>query len=112
MSKAEKIATSAALNYSAISGNKQAALDPATILSFLQMIMQVVDMFKSCKQPAATAVSTVKNPGLFARLRLRGLVRDSMSRADFRDHGEHIISALLKTGHNLTLEDVNELYKA
>ena len=73
------------------------------------MIMQIVDMFKNCKKPAAEAVQTSKNPGLFYRMRLRGLVRDNMSRADFRDNGESVIAALIKTGKDLKVEDLKEV---
>lgn len=109
MSKLDEIAGKTAVHYSSVSGNREAALDPATILSFIEIITKVVEMLKGCRQNPTTAANTVRNPGLFARIRLRNVVRDSMSRDDFRDHGEQIISALNKTGKDTSVEDLKEL---
>lgn len=109
MAKLNDIAAKAAVNYSEVSGNKEAAIDIATIATFAELIIKVVDMLKECKKTPTTATDTVKAPGLFARLRLRSLVKDNMSRADFRDHGEQVIEALQKTGKGLTSEDLKQL---
>ncbi len=110
MSTVDKVATLAATKYAGLSGNAQAALDPATILAFAELALKVVQMFKDCKASPNAALKTAKNPGLFARMRLRNLVRDSMSKKDFKDHGPNIVQALLSSGPEVTLETLTALY--
>jgi hypothetical protein len=101
----ETLATKVAENLE----NKNAAIDPATITAIIALITQVINAIKACKTKPAAAAEMVKSPGIFARIMLRSIVRDNMSRADFRDHGESIIKALQKTGTTLTEDDIKAL---
>lgn len=106
----DTLASKTAANYSGLSGNKDAALDPATIATFAELILKVIEIFKGCKSTPKAAADTAKSPGLFARMRLRNLVRDSMSRSEWRDHGSHVVNAILKTGETTTAEQFQSLY--
>jgi len=90
--------------------NQNEALDPATITAIITLITQVISAIQTCKpKTPAHAAEMVRKPGLFARLTLRGIVRDNMSRVDFREHGEEVIKALVKTGASLTDQEVADL---
>jgi len=106
MTKIEDIAQNVVSNFT----NQNEALDPATITAIITLITQVITAIQTCKpKTPAHAADMVRKPGLFARLTLRGIVRDNMSRADFRQHGEEVINALLKTGASLTDQEVADL---
>lgn len=108
--KSKDLAVLAAQKYSGISGDKEAALDPATISSFVQMILDLVATFKSCKSTPAQTVRTAKNPGVFQRVTLRRTVKDTLGE-DFRAHGQDVMAALLDVGASLKEDDVEKLYK-
>jgi len=105
MKNIEAIANKVATNLE----TPNAAIDPATITAIITLITQIINAIKGCKTKPAAAADMIRKPGIFARITLRGIVRESMSRADFKDHGEEIINALHKTGANLTDEEIKDL---
>lgn len=109
-STVNKVAALAATKYSKVTGNVQAALDPATILTFVDIVTKVVGMLKECKASSNAATQTVKAPGLFARIRLRNLVKDTLGHKDFKDHGTNIVQALMNAGTEATPETMASLY--
>jgi hypothetical protein len=109
--KANDLAQKAALNFGKLSNDKEAALDPATIITFLQLILSLVGQFKDCGKNPAAVVASSKNPGLFQKILLRRAIRDDLGNKEFRQHGNDIIDALLATGKDVTEADVVELYK-
>ena len=118
MSTLNKLAAKAAQEYAGVSGNAQAAIDPATIVTFITLIMDIIKQIKECRDKKAAAaaananaVQTVKSPGVFQRMRLRKHVKDSMSKKDFRDHGEQVIQSLLQTGSKSSKEEIEGLLK-
>ena len=108
--KSKDLAALAAQKYSGISGDKEAALDLATISSFLAMILELVSTFKNCKSTPAQAAKVSNSPNVFQRVTLRRVVRDTLG-DDFRNHGQEVISALLETGNTLKETDFVSLYK-
>lgn len=110
MSKTDAVANLVAQNYSKLSGDKEAALDPATIYGFVGLIQEVISLFKNCKATPAQAVKSMKSPALGQRLSLRRLVRQELGRKDFRAEGDKVVDALLASGGNLTEGDVQALY--
>ncbi len=107
----ETLAKNTAVNYSTVSGNAQAALDPATITSFITMIMDLIKQIQACRKTPAAATAAANAPNLFQKIILRRHVRGEMGQKDFRDHGDHVIHALLKTGANVTQAEIEALYK-
>jgi len=107
MSKLNDLAVKTATNY----GGESAALDPASIGAFIEILIGIVSLFQGCKQTPAQAVASARNPGLFQRLRLRNHLRNSMSTRDWRVHGEAILDAVYKTGQNTSTADWEALYQ-
>ncbi len=87
-----------------------AVLDPTTIFVFVDLISQFIAAFQNCKSPKE-AHEDMKNPRLFQRLATRRMVRDSMSAKDFRTKGDEIIQGIYEVGQEVTLNEVEELYK-
>lgn len=87
-----------------------AVLDPTTIFVFVDLISQFIAAFQNCKSPKE-AHSDMKSPGLFQRLATRRMVRDTMSAKDFRAKGDEIIQGIYDLGQEVTLSEVEELYK-
>ena len=111
MSKSQELAAKAAAKYSNRSGEVEAALDPATILGFVDLILTFVELFKGCGKTPTDAVITSKNPGLFHRLKVRSVVRDNMTRKEWRADGQHIVEAILSTGKEASTADWEALYQ-
>jgi hypothetical protein len=111
MSQLTSVASRVAQNYSKVSGDKEAALDPATISGFIGLIQEVITLFKNCKQTPAQAVKSMKNPSLGQRVSLRRTVRQELGRKDFRAEGDKVVDALLNTGSTLLESEVDALYK-
>lgn len=109
--KSEEVAKWAAAKYSHLSGNKEAAIDPATIVTFAELILDVIAKIKECRGNTNDGLSLVNDPGLFHRMSLRRVVKSSLSPRDFRSQGDNIISALLDTGNDLELADIEDLYR-
>lgn len=106
MSALNKVAEKAAKNY----GKDNAALDPATIGLFMELIKQFIAMFQGCKT-APAAHQDMKQPRFIERVRARMLVRENMGGKDFRQNGDKVLDALFETGRDLSANEVEELYK-
>lgn len=106
MSVLNKVAEKASVKY----GGENAVLDPATVSVFVDLIFQFIAAFQECRA-AREAHQDIKSPGLLQRIRARQIVRENMSRKDFRQHGDSVLEALFETGRELTVEEVEELYK-
>lgn len=104
------LAQDTAKQYAKLSGNAEAALDPATIMAFAELIIQIIAKIKECKQ-AQEGAAAIQNPNLFQKLLLRRWVKQDISPNEFRKHGEHIVQALIATGYELSTEQVQGLYE-
>lgn len=110
MSKLNELAGLAATRYAGLSGDKQAALDPATLFGFIEIIRDTVSSLMKCKATPAEAVKAAKNPGPFQRLALRRVTKDNLG-DDFKKHGKDVIDAVLEVGEGLSEADFAKLYK-
>lgn len=91
----------------AFQGNE--ALDPATILTFAEIIAELIAKIQECKA-AKAAHQSFKNPGLFERIVLRNTVRDRLGNKAFRTHGQKVVDGLLALGDEVTQAEVEALY--
>lgn len=110
MVRSQELAKKVAIKYANAAGDKQAAFDPAVIMVFADMIINLIDMFKNCGKTDAQAFATVKNPSLWDRLMLRRLVKQDMTRSEFKSKGKELVDALLSGGKDVTEEEMKELY--
>lgn len=89
---------------------ENAALDPGTVSVFVDLIFQFIAAFQECKS-AREAHKDIQNPGLFQRIKARMILRDNMNRRDFRLNADKFMDALYDTGKEMSVVDVEELYK-
>lgn len=108
--KSQELAKKFATNYANVSGDKSAALDPSMIMVFLDMILNIVDIFKSCGKTQEQTHKAVRNPTLWDKLVLRRIVKQDMTRSEFRNKGKELVDALLAGGKEVTEEDIKDLY--
>ena len=109
MTKIQETAQKLAVKFNTLNGDSQAVLDPATILTFAQIILDLFTKIKECKQNKSQATQTIKSPGLFHRLQLRMHLRNILGR-DFKNSGENMVQSVLEVGKQLTPDDVSALY--
>ena len=110
MAKSHELAKKFAVKYSSLSGDKDAAIDPSTIMVFLDMILGIVEIFKGCGKTPAQALASTHSPSLWDRLVLRRIVKQDMTRSEFKARGKELVDALLAGGKEVTEEDVKDLY--
>jgi len=105
------VAHHALKNFAEMPDNKNKAIDPAFITLLMQIIMQLVASFQNCKKPPTPpeALAMAKNPTFLQKLVVRRSVINTLGRRGFREHGESVVSALLKTGKEVTETEVAEL---
>lgn len=96
-------------NYTTEKGIEAAAVDPATVFLIMDIIMQVIDMIKNCRQNPADGAAMMNRPTLLQKLVLRRNVKKSLDRED-RHYGEDFTKAIIKTGSTLNAREVEELY--
>jgi hypothetical protein len=111
MSVLDNVANDVAVEYSNLSGDKQAAFDPSTIFTFLEIIVQLMGVLKGCNQSPEDATETLKRPGLFQRIRTRNLVKQHLGTKEFNKVGDQVLEALYKKGRKLSVNDVRSLYE-
>lgn len=108
--KSQELGQKIATKYSEFNGNAQAVIDPTTIFTFAQIIMDVIQQLQACKQSKSQAYQNIKSPGLFHRIQLRRHLKDVMGNKEFRNNGENMVQSILEVGKTLTQEDVSALY--
>lgn len=102
----DELAKKVAKNY----GGGEAALDPSFILVIVDLINQIITAFKNCKKSPAEVHAEMRSPGPWQRLALRSLVRNQMGFREFRQNGDEVMEALLKTGREVGLDDVQRVW--
>lgn len=110
MSASNKVASEIAKRYANESGDSQAALDPATILGFVNLVKDLITMFKDCKKTPSEAYTNIRSPNLGHRIVLRRIVKQELGRADFKANGEKVIQAFFESKDSITQNDVENLY--
>lgn len=84
--------------------------DPAMILVGLELLKEIIALYRSCHRPAAMAAENMKSPGLVARRRLRKLIEARQLPEGVSVKAMH--TAALEVGKTMTEEEVVEMYKA
>ena len=92
--------------------NGQAALDPAMIPVIIDVVSNLVVMFKNCNKTPGEAVKSSKNPSRWERAALNNAVRKQLGMGffRFRREGDDLVEAVLKTGASATEPDMKDLY--
>jgi hypothetical protein len=109
MSKLDDISMKVAKN---MPGRGEAALDPAMIPVIIDIVGNLVTLFKQCNKTSGEAVKSAKNPSLWEKVALKQTVRKQLGMGffKFRREGDDLVEAVMKTGKGMTENDMNELY--
>ena len=86
-----------------------AALDPATLQAFIELILQVIQAIKNCRATPPDAAIMVSRPTMWQKMVVRQTVRRNMSFREYRDSGEQVVDALLKTGKTVSQSEIEQL---
>lgn len=106
----KKVTDMAATNFAEQHGN--AAFDPTIIVVIADVVASLVEMFMGyCELDPQSALKQMKDPSWLARIRLRWQLRRELGWRGFRKYGRDIEKALLRTGKQLDVQDVEDLYE-
>lgn len=106
----QEAAQKSAGNFATLSGEKEAVLDPTTIMAFAALIIPLVQSLVKCIQ-ARRAKQAAANPTVRQKMVLNMLVRREMGRHAFRQEGHHYVESLLKTANDSTDEEMESLWQ-
>lgn len=87
-------------------------LNEETIAQIGAIVMQIVNMLKSCKKTPEEAVVTVNSPKVLDKQRVRAAVRKELGFWKNRRVGADYVDAVLKGGYTANLDEVKEAYLA
>lgn len=90
----------------------EASLDPAMIPVIIDIVSNLITMFKGCNKTPGEAVKASKNPSRWERIALNQTVRKQLNMGffKFRREGDELVDAVLKTGANASEPDMKDLY--
>lgn len=111
MSKIQELAERSVNNLKGLDGGREAALDPAVLSGLFEIIMQLIIKLQECKKTPAEGVKVANSPSFLQRAAAGLEVRKYLGdRKAFRKHGEALKAAILKTGAEVSVEDLTEAY--
>lgn len=90
---------------------REVAFDPATLALIFSATKQVIKCIKKRKEAASSKEVNflIKSPSRVDIIRMRWIVRRAMGFWRFRKEGKGVVESLLRTGGNLTLEQIADL---
>ena len=88
------------------------AFDPATIMIIIEIVMQIIEALnENCAEDNPDAAADiVRHPSKLGVRILKRKVHRALGRQDYKAYGEDMVSALLETGRNITVEEMREAY--
>lgn len=112
MSKLDDMAMKVAKNMPGKNG-VEAAIDPAMISVIIDIVANLVSLFKSCNKTPGEALKASKNPSRWEKVALNQTIRKQLNVGffRFRREGNEMVEAVMKTGKDMTEPDVKELYE-
>jgi hypothetical protein len=97
-------------DYENLRGNG-VAIDPATILIIMDVVVKVIDMLQSCKQNPDDVVKMTSSPSIFQRIVLRRVVKDVLGNREYRNSGTELVDSILSNAKKLNTDDVKEMFQ-
>jgi LDH2 family malate/lactate/ureidoglycolate dehydrogenase len=89
--------------------NKADKFDPATIIIMVEIITTLLSALQNCREPEKA--KEICNDPTFLQKRVVTLqVRKTMGLREFRQNGKNVINAVLKTGKDVTTEELATAY--
>lgn len=92
--------------------NGEAALDPAMIPVIIDIVSNLISLYKGCNRSPGEAVRSAKAPSGWDRVVLNQTIRKQLGMGffRFRREGAELVEAVMKTGKSFTETDMKELY--
>lgn len=96
--------------------NPQSVFDPAMIFIIAELVVQVIEMMNEyCAEGDPDAAADLVNkPSRLSKVIMKRTVKKSLGRSDYRLYGKEVLSALYKTGEELSADEMaiayNELF--
>lgn len=82
------------------------AFDPALALLIVQILYQLAKLYIDCNYSASEAMESVAKPGVFARLRMRWVIKGAIGGTKYAGMYHDLKGAILKTAARMSLEDM------
>lgn len=92
-------------------GDDGYSIDPATIMIIMEIVSNVIAMWKDCKKPPVEAAASAKSPSRFERLVLRRTCVKMLGAKEFRRSGDVLMSKLVEKASSLTESNMAEMYE-
>lgn len=107
----ENVANKVAANMPGKNG-AAAAIDPAMIPVIIDIVGNLITLFKGCNKSPAEALKSAHNPSRWERALLNQQIRRELGVGffKFRREGDDLVEAVMKTGKSMVETDMNELY--
>lgn len=105
----QEAAQKCAANFAEHTGQTQAAIDPTTIITFVNLLIPIIQDIVKCIE-AKRAKAAAASPTVRQKVALRLLVRREIGRPAFRAEGESYCHAILKTANDSSEEDVEAVF--
>lgn len=111
MSKLTNFGTNVANNFNTTGGKQEVFIDPATILTFVSLVTELVKLLKGCKKSPEDVVETAARPSFADTHRLKAAVRRKIGFVQYWFHGDKIVAEVLKEAKKQSIEDIQEMYE-
>lgn len=89
--------------------NNFALIDPITIMIIMSILVQVIKLFMKCHSESG-AVAQMADPGFFHKLLMRRIIKKEIKKTKFKNRGEEVEEAILKSGRVTTVEEMKDFY--
>jgi hypothetical protein len=86
------------------------AIDPLTIIAIIELMLEIIMLWKKCKNEPADALDMVRSPGIIRRMQLRALVNKKIRNSQIGLYNRQLQSAMLVVGQDLNLSEIIEMY--
>lgn len=107
----ESMANKVAANMPGKNGTA-AAIDPAMIPVIIDIVGNLIALFKQCNKTSGEALKSAQNPSRWEKIAMNQAIRKQLGMGffKFRREGDELAQAILKTGKSMTDKDMNGLY--
>jgi hypothetical protein len=91
--------------------SKALVLDPMLIISIVGLIVDIVKAYIECQQSASQAQSSMTDPGLIERWRLRRAIRSHIDDSEVQEAiGQQLFQSTLNVSKTLTVQNVTDMF--
>ena len=90
---------------------KKYAIDPFTILTIVEILIELVDLYRKCRKAKQETAQSMQDPGMVERWRLRKVIRTKVDDSEAHQIlGNRIFQSTLNVGKTVTEDEVGQMY--